>query len=146
MTCDSKHSAVDLLLTQLTDLIEKQKLAPNQILVSVTGISLDEFEAQVKTGPHSFARVDKIARFPLTSIDRRIAFGTAESVQGLEADAVIALLWPEHGVDTAYVRDIYVSASRAKALLTVISPYGQQGLFKLSKWLQRDALSKLVDE
>jgi hypothetical protein len=69
---------------------------------------------------HDPVDISGVWRFPLPPTDLRVAIGSPDDVQGLEAEVVIVLYGgPE--LTAGVVRDLYVAASRARSHLILVS-------------------------
>jgi hypothetical protein len=116
-----RQKVVDTALGRVKQLLTEQRFGANQVLV--VAVDVDKSELVRAAGRVSLDLVDVsgVFRFPLPPTDMRIAIGTPDDVQGLEAEIVVVLLVAAE-LTRAVVRDVYVAASRARSHLVIVSP------------------------
>ena len=120
-----RDSLIDAVVARVRLLLTHHQFSPNQVLVTLVGIDPGEFAKAARRADVLTVTATGLARFPLTPIDVRVAIGSPDEVQGLEAEVVVVAYWQpqDAGVDT--VRDVYVAATRARSVLTIISNVDQ---------------------
>jgi hypothetical protein len=106
---------------QIVRLLRDHGFRPNQLLFVVVNLDGTVVESAARRRRLVIAPAAKVERFPLTGVDVRVMMGTADDVQGLEAEVVVVAAWASSALDWATARDIYVAATRARSLLFVIS-------------------------
>jgi hypothetical protein len=107
-------------------LVSEQHFGANQVLLVAVDIEKPEVMQAAIKARLDVVDVSGVFRFPLPPTDLRVAFGTPDDVQGLEAEVVVVLL-SMAALTIAAVRDLYVAASRARSHLVIVSqrPLGQ---------------------
>jgi len=116
----NESELVRLVLTTARDLCKEQGLRPNQLLIVLVGVPVKDAVRRAGACGVHLLPATQVYRFPLTPKDVRIVIGTPDTVQGLEAE--VCLVAYRHGApDSAVLRDLYVSASRARSHLTVVT-------------------------
>lgn len=110
-------------ITTVQELLTHHGFKPNQVLVVAVGVDPSELHAEARRASPRLgtAQVGGLFRFPLTPIDVRVAVGSADEVQGLEAEAVVVAYWQPDEVAVDSIRDLYVATTRARSVLQVVS-------------------------
>lgn len=126
-------------------LLKEDGFQPNQLLAVAVGKTTKEVIAAAAKAGVSTVDVDSLFRFPLTPKDLRVATGTPDNVQGLEADVVV--VGYAHGdAGAATLREFYIAASRARSVLHVVSDLDEDELLELSEVLRTVPAVKSQDE
>ena len=111
-------------------LISEEGFRPNQLLFVFVGFSARDAERAAARAKVSIIGIDRVYRFPLTPKDLRVACGSSDDVQGLEADVtVIAYANDEK---TATRREMYIATSRARSVLHVVSNLSKDEILALA--------------
>lgn len=127
-------------IERVQQLLAQDGFSANQVLVVVVGL---DKQAAMRATRKAMDVVDVsgILRFPLPPADLRVAFGTADDVQGLEAEVVVVL----HGTRTPSVggiRDLYIACSRARSHLVIVGPHTLPQLRITARNVLRSAASE----
>lgn len=119
----TRQEVVTRTITTVQELISRQGFRPNQVLMVAVGLDPSELHAAARrANPRlATAQAGNLFRFPLTPIDVRVAVGSADEVQGLEAESVVVAYWQPDEVSVDAVRDLYIATTRARSLLQIIS-------------------------
>ena len=119
---DLDHAA-DYLLAQLLDMVVKQKVPPDDIVVLLLDArQRDACEAALNMNPRLKDRRLKLSfSIHFERAQGRVRVDTVGRFKGMEAAVVIlwAQGWPEDEVDRSF---LYVGLSRARSLLAVLGP------------------------
>lgn len=91
-------------------------------------IKLDTFAAELQRESMYSVNAKNLFRFPLPATDMRIAYGTPDQVQGLEAEVVVVAHSHGEPLTVASVRDLYVAVSRARSHLIFVGSQSPQQL------------------
>jgi hypothetical protein len=106
-------------VARVAELTAKHGFSPNQVMCVLIGINESEFLHEMNKSQLHAVNIKDLHRFPLTPLDLRIAHGSPDFVQGLEAEVVVVIVWHDEEMTVARARDLYVAFSRARAYLIV---------------------------
>lgn len=124
----SSDEMIDSVLAEAKRLVEKEGFARNQILTVFAGVTLDRVQQRAQRLGIAVVEAENLYRYPLTPREVRYVIGTPDTVQGLEADVVLAGLWSEGELAISDMRDAYIASSRARGVLEFVSPYEEWAL------------------
>ena len=124
----ARSEVVQVGLSRAKKLINEERFRANQMLVVAVDIDKDAVIRAARKLSMDPMHISGVWRFPLPPTDLRVAIGSPDDVQGLEAEVVI-VLYAGSQLTGVVVRDLYVAASRARSLLIVVSPRPLQQLY-----------------
>jgi hypothetical protein len=106
-------------IERLRQLLGPDGFNPNQVMLIVAGPDAARVQQAARQRSVDVVHIPTIARFPLPPTDLRVAFGTPDEVQGLEAQVVL-LLHHAAKLGVGEARDLYVALSRARSHLIIV--------------------------
>lgn len=118
ITCPN-NEVIELGIQRVKKLLRAEGFGANQTLLVAVGLDKGAVTAAASKASLDVVDVNGLMRFPLPPADMRVAVGTPDDVQGLEAEVVIVLRSGNH-MTVADVRDLYVAASRARSHLVIV--------------------------
>jgi hypothetical protein len=137
-----RQKLIETTLTRVKRLLTQERFGANQLL----GVAVDFDKEDLLRAANRFSievvDVTGVFRFPLPPTDLRVAIGSPDDVQGLEAEVVVVMLAGGREMAPGLVRDLYVAASRARSHLILVT---QQPLDQL-QLAARAALTRAADE
>jgi len=104
----------------ISELINQERFQPNQLLVVPIDFAHDDVRQAAQHSGVPIVSVKDVFRFPLTPKDLRVAFGSPDDVQGLEADVTV-VAYAQGATNAGTLREMYIATSRARTVLHVVS-------------------------
>lgn len=127
------RDVADGVAERLSSLLRDEGYRPNQLLVVLIGLETPAFVRAAQRSSLDLLEIIQAARFPLTPADLRVAYGAPDHVQGLEAEVVLVGCFRDGPLYLGDARDLYVTFSRARSHLIVISNRSEGELLTAAK-------------